>query len=163
QGGAQMRRAALLAVLGAALHFLLLPRDYRERSDLHVYLDSSLRWATGEAPYRDFPFEYPPAALFVLRAPLHAAVLGQVRYETAFALWMALFDALALFAVWLTARRYGAMAICWAGLALCNSVLYTRFDLAPGALMALCVALACLGQFTWAGAALGAAAAIKLY
>ena len=61
-----MRRAALLAVLGAALHFLLLPRDYQERSDLHVYLDSSLRWATGEAPYRDFPFEYPPAALLVL-------------------------------------------------------------------------------------------------
>lgn len=158
-----MRRAALLAVLGAALHFLLLPRDYRERSDLHVYLDSSFRWATGETPFRDFPFEYPPAALLVLRAPLDAAVLGQVRYETAFALWMALFDALALFAVWLTARRYGAMAICWAGLALCNSVLYTRFDLAPGALMALSVALACLGQFTWAGAALGAAAALKLY
>jgi hypothetical protein len=158
-----VRRAALLAIAGAALHLALLPREYRERHDLPHYLDASLRWATGEAPWRDFPFEYPPAALLVLRAPLHAAALTGIRYETAFALWMALFDALALFAAWLSARRWSAMAICWAGLALCNSVLYTRFDLAPGALMALAVALACAGQFAGAGAALGAAAAIKLY
>ena len=46
----------------------------------------------GEAPYKDFPFEYPPAALVVLRVPLHAAALTGIRYETAFALWMAVFD-----------------------------------------------------------------------
>jgi hypothetical protein len=158
-----VKRAALLALAGAALHLAILPREYRERSDLPAYLDASLRWATGETPYKEFPFEYPPAALLIVRAPLHAAALTGIRYETAFALWMALFDALALFAAWLSGRRWSAMAICWAGLALCNSVLYTRFDLAPGALMALAVALACAGQFAGAGAVLGVAAALKLY
>jgi hypothetical protein len=158
-----MRRAALLAILGAALHLALLPRQYRERSDLPIYLDDALRWATGEVPGRDFRFEYPPAALLVLSVPLHGAAAVHGKYEAAFALWMALFDALALFSAWLAARRWSAMAVCWAGLALCNSVLYTRFDLAPGSLMALAVGLTCAGQFAGAGAALGAAAAIKLY
>src|SRR5207244_4960680 len=162
-GGAEVRRALLAAIAGAALHAVALPRDYRERHDLPLYLDASLRWATGEAPYKDFPFEYPPAALVVLRVPLQVAALTGVRYETAFAVWMALFDALALFSAWLAARRWSAMAVCWIGLALCNSVLYTRFDLAPGALMALAVALSCSGRFAGAGAVLGAAAAIKLY
>ena len=162
------RLAVLLAVAGAALHLLLLAPGARERSDLPLYLDSSLRWASGEAPYREIPFEYPPAALLLLRVPLQAAAATGLRFETAFALWMALFDALALWAAWRAGRersaRHGwaSMAAAWALLALCASVLHTRFDLAPGALMALAVAVAAASP-ALAGAALGAAAAIKLY
>ena len=187
--------AALAAVAGAALHLALLPEASRERSDLPLYLDSSLRWASGEAPYREIPFEYPPAALLLIRVPLHLAAATGLRYETAFAVWMALFDALALGAAWLAGRArdraragdaaglagdrvaaaagdgaadrgapewrgWASMAVAWALLALCGSVLHTRFDLAPGALMALAVAVASPAA---AGALLGAAAALKLY
>lgn len=161
-----MKRALVAALAGAALHLALRAPDARERSDLPLYLDSSLRWASGEVPYKEIPFEYPPAALLLLRAPLHAAAATGARFETAFALWMALFDALALLAAWMagarTSERRGwlSMAAAWALLALCTPVLHTRFDVAPGALMALAVAAA---SPALAGAALGAAVAVKLY
>ena len=166
-----MKRASQLALLaalaGAALHLQLLPTARREASDLPLYLDSSLRWATGEAPYREIPFEYPPAALLLLRVPLHLAAAVQGKYEDAFALWMALFDALALFAAFLAGdtprRRWAALCTVWVALALCASVLHTRFDLAVGALMVLAVALLNLRRPGAAGAALGVAAALKLY
>jgi hypothetical protein len=161
------REALLFALLGAALHLSVLPAWARERSDLPLYLDSSLRWATGEVPYREIPFEYPPAALLILRAPLQLAAATGLRYEEAFALWMTAFDALALFAAYLAGLRRSraaaraSLAAAWVLLALPAAVLYTRFDLAPGALMALAVALPAAPLL--AGAALGAAAAIKLY
>jgi len=158
--------ALLLAIAGAAVHLFLLPASARERSDLPLYLDSALRWASGEVPYREIPFEYPPAALLLLRVPLEAAAALGSSFERAFAGWMALFDALALFSAYLCCRgRRGFLALGagFLGLALCASVLHTRFDLAPGALMALSVALGTMGALPWAGAALGAAVALKLY
>ena len=148
EGSRELLLVVAAALACAALHLAILPSDARERSDLPLYLDSSLAWASGSVPYVEVPFEYPPAALLLLRVPLHFAAATGLRYETAFALWMALFDALALASIWFAARSrgrgwsWGALASGAVLLALCASVLHTRFDLAPGALMALAVACA---------------------
>jgi len=168
---------ALLSLTGAALHLLCIPDGLRERSDLAHYLESAGRWALdGAAPYREIPFEYPPAALLFLRAPVALVAAGLAHFDDALALVLAPFDALALFAAFLLARAaasresaarrlqrgLAALAFAWVALLLCGSLLFTRFDLAPAALLALGCALVSTWPRT-SGAALGAAAALKLY
>jgi hypothetical protein len=180
----------LLSIAGALLHALCIPDALRERSDLAHYLESAARWALdGAAPYREIPFEYPPAALLLLRLPVELVSSGLLHFESALTLVLAPFDALALFsAFWIARvasmqreqagrgsahaeerrallRGVASLAFAWCALALCGSVLFTRFDLAPAALLALAVALLATSS-EWAtacGAALGAAAALKLY
>ncbi len=180
----------LLAIAGALLHALCVPDSLRERSDLAHYLESAARWALDDAaPYREIPFEYPPAALLFLRLPVALVSSGLLHFESALALVLAPFDALALFSAFWIARlssmqreqsghglahesnsrallpEVATFAFAWCALLLCGSVLFTRFDLAPAALLALSVALLATSAdlANIGGAALGAAAALKLY
>lgn len=127
--------------------------------------DSMMR---GEVPYRDFEVEYPPGALPVFALPSLAA---QEDYRNWFEALMwacavatVAFVAVTLMAVGATTERiFGAVAfVALAPLAL-GSVVLTRFDYWPTALVAGALAAFVLGRSKLAFAVLGLAVTVKIY
>lgn len=62
------------------------------QGDLGLYLEKASQLASGLVPYRDFPFEYPPAALIPMAVPYLAWPFGTVSveiYRWLFAAWEA--------------------------------------------------------------------------
>ena len=114
---------------------------------------------THAVPYRDFPMEYPPAALPVFVAP---ALLERFDYDRVFQLLMALCDVGAVLAVALVAGRRAAAAAAVAPLAL-GSVVLSRFDFWPAGLAALGIAALLRGRSTTSALLLGTAFAAKLW
>jgi hypothetical protein len=111
-------------------------------NDVRLYLHYAQRWGSGAAPYADFHPEYPPGALPVFLLPY--LVQGRADYARAFAAEMALFDVASLLLVVAAARRLApdAPRAPWlaalgylAVTAALFPVLYTRFDLVPGAVL----------------------------
>ena len=128
--------------------------------------------AGGQVPYRDFRLEYPPSALPAFLAPELTATRGDLNsYTHAFERWMAgagvlltLLAAAALMSLRASPlRATTALALIAASPLLLGTVVLTRFDLWPAALMAAALA-ALLAERDEIGAlALGAAIATKLY
>src|SRR5438270_689664 len=114
---------------------------------------------THAVPYRDFPMEYPPAALPVFVAP---ALLERFNYDRVFQVLMALCDVGAVLAVALVAGRKAAVAAAVAPLAL-GSVVLSRFDFWPAGLAALGIAALLRGRSTTSALLLGTAFAAKLW
>jgi hypothetical protein len=116
-------------------------------NDVNLYLRYAKLWGGGRAPYADFHPEYPAGALPVFVVPWLFG--GAKDYKPAFAAEMALFDLAALLMVIAFAHRariqsgltasWGALGLATAGYLACTTalfpVLYSRFDLVPGALV----------------------------
>jgi glycosyl transferase family 87 len=116
----------------------------------------------GEVPYRDFPVEYPPAALpvFVLPALGNG---GSETYERRFEGLMATLGvACVLLVAAATSSLWAPLFVASAPLLL-GSVMLSRFDLWPAALTAAAVALLAAGRFRLGAGTLGLATAAKLY
>jgi uncharacterized membrane protein len=114
---------------------------------------------THAVPYRDFPMEYPPAALPVFVLP---ALVEHYDYDRVFQGLMALCDLAAVIAVALVAGRRAAVIAAVAPLAL-GSVVISRFDLWPTALVAVGIAALVRGRSATSALLLGTAFAAKLW
>jgi uncharacterized membrane protein len=171
------RRFTELAAVAAAALFLLswgaLHRgwyDDDEIVDIPVYATYGTAIEDGAVPYRDLRPEYPPGALpaFVLPALLSDDEDG---FRTVFEWLMAvcgvaltLLTAVALYGLGATRRRTVAtLALVAAFPLLLGSVVLTRFDLWPAALVAGALAALVHDRHRLGLGALGAAVAVKLY
>ncbi len=171
---AEAGRAAQAAAVGLILVTVswgLLHVGFWDRSpiiDTPVYQGYGTKILDGQIPYRDFPVEYPPAALPVFALP---ALAEDEHYGSAFeiVMWCCAVAALALLAA--TLARLGApsmrlyAALAFAGLAplAIGSVILTRFDLWPAALTAGALAALVGGRHRVGCGLLGLATAAKLY
>ncbi|HJP87598.1 MAG TPA: hypothetical protein VJ850_01010 [Candidatus Limnocylindrales bacterium] len=142
---------------------------YPDQGDVGLYLEKAHAFVTGLLPYRDVPFEYPPASLVPMVAPYLAAFSDTVSldaYKVLFAAWEALLLLGLGFVVerigdhignrWAVARlvvvSIGALlAITW------------RYDLFPSLLVMVAVWAALERRPVVVGLALGLGVLAKLY
>jgi hypothetical protein len=136
--------------------------------DTPVYQDYGEQILDGQVPYRDFDVEYPPAALPVFVLPAFA---DEKDYGSAFELvmWACAAALIVLLATTLSAlgsspaRLYGATAFAAVAPLLIGSVILTRFDLWPAALVAGALAALVTGRDRLGLGLLGLATMAKLY
>jgi hypothetical protein len=136
--------------------------------DTPVYQGYGEKVLDGQVPYRDFDVEYPPAALPVFVLPAFA---DSEDYGSAFELlmWVCAAAMIILLATTLSAvgaspaRLYGATAFAGIAPLLMGSVILTRFDLWPAALVAGVLAALVTGRDRLGLGLLGLATMAKLY
>jgi hypothetical protein len=160
--------AALFLLAWAGLHTAWY--DDAEIVDTPVYERYGRAIEDGAVPYRDVVPEYPPGALpaFVLPA---LASSGEEGFRHAFEALMALFGVatVVLTAVTLRGlrasrgRTVGTLALVALFPLLLGSVVLTRFDLYPAALVAAALAALVHGRDRLGSGLLGAAVAVKLF
>jgi Glycosyltransferase family 87 len=156
----------LLTVSWALLHVGFWTRN--EIIDTPVYQDYGERVLDGQVPYRDFAVEYPPAALPMFVLPAFA---DERDYKSAFELLMwacgiaaVVFAGSTLASVGAsTTRLFAATAFLGLTPLLLGSVILTRYDLWPAALVVGALAALMAGRDRLALAVLGLAFAAKLY
>ena len=144
--------------------------DGREIVDTPVYERYGSLIEDGRLPYRDFAIEYPPGALPAFAVP---ALLSDDEdgFRSAFEWLMAacgvavvLLTAVTLAGLRASRRRtLLALALVAAFPLLLGSVVLTRFDLYPAALVAGALAALAHGRHRLGFGVLGAAVAVKLY
>jgi len=172
------RRALLLALalslffgVWAALHVGFYARS--RIVDTPVYQRYGDAIAHGRVPYRDFGVEYPPGALPVFAVPAlgHSEKSDFERYRQAFETLMWICGGLALFAMAAVLQALGAggsrlaAALGFAALAplALGSVILSRFDLWPAAILVAALAALVAGRFRLGCGVLGLAVAAKVY
>lgn len=158
---------------------------FSNQGDVGLYLEKATRLAGGLVPYRDFPFEYPPAALVPMAVPYFAWPFGAMSveiYKWLFAAWEAVLmlglgfllarivrlggdaGAAAVRPVAPVATRLRNVALrlilLTAGAAL---ALTFRFDLFPAFLVMVALWAALAGRPGVAGFAIGLGVLAKLY
>jgi Glycosyltransferase family 87 len=169
--GGRAGQAVLLGLAVLALSWALLHVGFWGRNpiaDTPVYHGFGTKILDGEIPYRDFPVEYPPAALPVFVLPAFAE---DEHYASAFELlmWICAMGALTLVATTLTRvgasgpRLYAAVAFVGLAPLALGSVVLSRFDLWPAALAAGALAALVAGRDRLGFGLLGVATAAKLY
>jgi 8-oxo-dGTP pyrophosphatase MutT (NUDIX family) len=164
------------ALLVFALAWLALQHGfYREEQirDTPVYQRYGDWIVDGKVPYRDFRPEYPPAALPAFAVPSLAAGTdaSEDDYRRWFEALMVVCGAFVLLFAALTLRSLGrepralAAALLFVALSplLLGSVVLSRFDLLPAALVAGAVAALCAGRERLAFGVLGLGVAAKVY
>jgi hypothetical protein len=167
------RRSSWPAGLAAAILFAFslyaLQRwlEQGQLSDVGGYQHWAQLLRAGQVPYRDFAFEYPPAAL----GPMYLASYMSWSYATSFAVLMGVCGAgcIALLAATLRAVEASAARI-WAALLLfavsplaLGSLFDTRFDLWPALLALAGLAALVRERPVLSGALLGLGFAAKLW
>jgi hypothetical protein len=151
---------ALFVASWALLHYSFFARD--QIIDTPIYERYGEAVTQGEVPYRDFPVEYPPAALPVFVLP----ALGDSGSETYKRRFEGLMATLGVACVVLVAAASSSV---WAPLfvaatpLLLGSVVLSRFDLWPATLTVAALALLAAGRLRLGAATLGLATAAKLY
>jgi Glycosyltransferase family 87 len=133
-------------------------------SDAELYQYWADRISGGEAPYTDVPVEYPPGLLPFILAP--KASLVHASYRTSLIWLMLLIDALGLFGLIITARRWGSMLGPWLWvlvIPLIGPIVYVRLDLVPAVATIWAVERLSAGAWGGAGGWMGLATAAKLY
>ncbi len=163
----------IFIVAWTLLHVGFYTRD--QVLDTPIYQRYGNAIARGEIPYRDFSVEYPPGALPVFALPGLAEPGDGQHVTTGFRnafeslMWLCGASALIAFALALRALR-APLATVWGGLTFAalaplalGSVVLSRFDLWPAALVAIAVALVVSGWWRTGSAVLGLAIAVKLY
>ena len=148
---------------------------HKQLIDTPVYQRYGNAIADGKVPYRDFKVEYPPGALPVFALPGFAEPGRNQEVSTGFRrsfetlMWLCGAAALAAMAVVLRTLRRSTVsvwaALCFAAIAplLLGSVILSRFDLWPAALVAASVAALVSGRLRLGHALLGLAVTAKLY
>ncbi len=163
---------AIAVFIGAwvALHHGWLSRG--QIMDTPVYQNYGDAIVHGEAPYRDFSVEYPPGALPTFAAPSLVSEEGNAtEYRRHFgtvmaACGVALLVALAFSVMSLgfgTVAAAGALGLAALAPLLLGSVVLTRFDLWPAALVAGGMAGVLWGRLRLGHALLGAGIAAKIW
>lgn len=160
--------AALFLLSWAAVHAAWY--DDEEIVDIPVYASYGSAIEAGAVPYRDIRPEYPPGALpaFVLPA---LASEDEQGFRDAFEWLMALFGVVTILLAAVTLRGLGAsrrrtaaaLALVAAFPLLLGSVVLTRFDLYPAALVLAALAALVHRRDRLGLGLLGAAVAVKLY
>ena len=143
--------------------------------DTPVYQHYGNLMADGKVPYRDFAVEYPPGALPVfalpgLAKPGHDQYVSE-GFRRTFQSLMWTCGAIALCAMALVLRGLQSSAVgTWAALVfaalaplLLGSVILSRFDLWPAAIVTLALAALVWGRVRTGHALLGLAFTVKLY
>ncbi|MEO8274332.1 MAG: glycosyltransferase family 87 protein [Chloroflexota bacterium] len=144
---------------------------FPDQGDVRLYLQKAQAVWSGAVPYRDVPFEYPPAALIPMVVPFAAGLsqnLGLDGYKVLFAGWEAL---LLLGLGFVLARIAGFIGHDQRAVGLRLIVLTIgallaitwRFDLFPALLVAIAVWAALERRVALVGAALGLGFLAKLY
>jgi hypothetical protein len=136
--------------------------------DTPVYQGFGTKILDGEVPYRDFPVEYPPAALPVFVLP---ALAEEEHYGSAFEIlmWTCAVAMVVLVAVTLAGvrasslRLYGATAFVGLAPLALGSVILSRYDLWPATLTVGALAALVAGRDRVGFGLLGLATAAKLY
>jgi hypothetical protein len=148
---------------------------HKQLLDTPVYQRYGNAIADGKVPYRDFEVEYPPGALPVFALPGLAEPGRNQEVSTGFRrsfetlMWLCGAAALAAMAVILRALRRSTLnvwaALCFAAIAplLLGSVILSRFDLWPAALVAAALAALVSGRLRLGHALLGLGVTAKLY
>jgi glycosyl transferase family 87 len=158
---------AAAVLLALSFYALISWLEQGQLSDVPVYVHYSRLIRGGAVPYRDFKFEYPPAALPALLLPAYMSW----SYATSFAVLMGACGAgcIAATASALRAVEAGAMRT-WAGLLaigvsplLLGSLFDTRFDLWPTLLAVGALAASVRQRSLISGVLLGLGFAAKLW
>jgi hypothetical protein len=148
---------------------------HKQLIDTPVYQRYGNAIADGKVPYRDFQVEYPPGALPVFALPGLAEPGRNQEVSTGFRrsfetlMWLCGAAALAAMAVILRTLRRSTVnvwaALCLAAIAplLLGSVILSRFDLWPAAIVAAALALLVSGRVRLGHALLGLGVTAKLY
>jgi hypothetical protein len=166
-GGTWTAAAAGAVLFGISFYALAAWLDHGKLSDVSVYKGYADFVRHGSVPYRDFPFEYPPAAL----PPMLLAAYMSWSYTTSFAVLMGVCGAGCIVAAALALRTAGAgiertwvalLAIGAAPLAL-GSVFDTHFDLWPTLLAVGAIAAVVRERPVVSGVLLGLGFAAKLW
>jgi uncharacterized membrane protein len=153
--------AGLFLLAWSALHISF----YRNIQiiDTPVYETYGEAMVEGDIPYRDFEVEYPPLALPVFLAP----AIGEGDYRQRFEWLMALCGCAALLfvALSLPKLRLGIATLAFIALAplAIGTVMLSRFDLWPAALVAAALAALLADRVRLGHLALGLGIAAKLY
>jgi hypothetical protein len=150
---------AVFLVAWALLHFGFYARD--QIVDTPIYERYGEAVTQGQVPYRDFPVEYPPAALPVFVLPALGDG-GSETYERRFDGLMAALGVACVLLAAATSSLWAPLFVATAPLLL-GSVMLSRFDLWPAALTAAALALLVAGRFRLGAGTLGLATAAKLY
>jgi hypothetical protein len=135
-----------------------------QNHDSVVYQGYGVAMRDGEVPYRDFTVVYPPGSLPVFLAPTYAVSTADVSgYERWFARLMAGCGLLCL--VLVIASRAPALGVAFVAVSplLVGSLLLSRYDLWPAALVAGATAALVRDRAGLGFAALAAAVAAKLF
>lgn len=159
--------AAAAVLLGLSFYVLISRLEQGQLSDVPVYVHYSRLVRGGALPYRDFVFEYPPAALPALLLPAYMSW----SYATSFAVLMGACGAGCIAAAASALRAVGAGATrMWAGLLaigvsplLLGSLFDTRFDLWPTLLAVGALAATVRRRSVLSGVLLGLGFAAKLW
>src|SRR6478672_4781998 len=148
---------------------------HKQLIDTPVYQRYGNAIADGKVPYRDFGVEYPPGALPVFALPglakpgLNQDVSTGFRRSFETLMWLCGAAALAAMAVVLRVLRRSTAnvwaSLCFAATAplLLGSVILSRFDLWPTALVAVALAALVSGRLRLGHAFLGLGITAKLY
>jgi hypothetical protein len=160
-----------LGVVLVSLSWVLLHVGFYERNqiiDTPVYQQYGDSMLSGQMPYRDFAVEYPPGALPVFALP-SLAPADKYRGSFEVLMWVCAAAAVVFIALTLTAvdatreRMFGVVGfVALAPLAL-GSVVLTRYDYWPAALLAAALAAFVFGRSKIGFAVLGLAVAAKIY
>ncbi len=155
------------ALLGLSFYVLQRWLEQGQLSDVPLYANYAGIVRAGQVPYRDFAFEYPPAALPAMLLPSYLPW----SYATSFAVAMGVCGAGCLGAAASVVRGVGGGALrAWAALLLIGvsplvlgSLFDTRFDLWPALLAVAAVAGLVRERPVTAGALLALGFAAKLW
>jgi hypothetical protein len=155
---------------GVALSVLLFVRSPFPLSDVTFYFEWSGLVVDGEAPYRDFFFDYPPLALAAMLLPRAFVGLADITYGTyivLFAAGMALTSLATLRLARITRSVIGSdtgdLKRFLVPLTLAMPLMLVRFEPWPMLLTALAFLSTVQGRAGWSGAWLGLGIATKLY
>jgi uncharacterized membrane protein len=158
---------AAAVLLAASFYALVGWLEQSQLSDVPVYVQYSGLVRGGAVPYRDFRFEYPPAALPALLLPAYMSW----SYATSFAALMGVCGAGCIAAAAAALRAVGAGAVrTWAALLaigvsplLLGSLFDTRFDLWPTLLAVAALVALVRERAVVGGLLLGLGFAAKLW
>lgn len=158
---------AAAVLLALAFYALVSWLEQGQLSDVPVYVHYSGLVRGGAVPYRDFTFEYPPAALPALLLPAYMSW----SYATSFAVLMGACGAGCIAAAASALQAVGASAVrTWAGLLaigvsplLLGSLFDTRFDVWPTLLAVGALAAVVRQRSVASGVLLGLGFAAKLW
>ena len=159
--------AAAAVLLGISFYVVMHWLEKGQLSDVGGYQQRATLIRAGQVPYRDFPFEYPPASLAVMLLPAYLPF----SYATSFAVLMGICGAGCIVAAAYALRSAGTdatrtwMALLAIGVAplVLGSLFDTRFDLWPTLLAIGAIAAAVRERPVLSGALLGLGFAAKLW